>query len=134
MSAEILHFKQSGKVPDLEERAYLARVTQAFARRVDYNIRWVSARGYEYISRVLLAVFRSIIASQGRYTDGDTYQRSDYEITNCSIFECARIIHEVDAYLEKIHVQESPEKEFFMHIRNIAFQRKNFLANAGREK
>lgn len=134
MSADILPFTWYERAPTLEERAHLARVTQAYSRRVDYNIRGVSGVGYTYISNVLLAIFRSIIASQGRYTDVDTYMRVEYQIENCSIFECVHIIHEIDAYLQKIHVQESPEKAFFMHVRNIAFMRKNMLASEGKGK
>ena len=99
MSADILPFRSSAhleNIPSLEERAHLARVSQAFARRVDYNIRGAEGRGYEYISRVMLAVFRSIIASQGKYTDGDTILRVDYQILNCSIFDCARLVREVN--------------------------------------
>lgn len=60
--------------------------------------------------------------------------RVEYQIQNCTIFDCAQLVRIADEYLEKIHVQESPEKEFFMHVRNIALMRKNFLASAGREK
>ncbi len=132
MSATILPFSSttSEKItsqPGLDEKAHLARVTEAYSRRVDYNIRWVSGIGYEYISKVLLAVFRSIIASRWRYTDIDTYMKAEYQLTNCTIFDCARIVHDIDEYLGKIHVQESPEKAFFMHIRNIAFLRKQEL-------
>ena len=139
MSDKIISFRahtQKTITPEqkLEAQAHLARVTQAFARRVDYNIRWVSGVGYDYISRVLYAIFRSIIASQWRYSDVDTYLRVEHQIQDCTVFDCASLIQLVDEYLQKVHVQESPEKAFFMHVRNIAFQRKNELVKQNREK
>jgi len=136
MDTKIIPFKKPEESLSYEERmrkdALMRQTTEAFARKVDYNVNRVTGFWYEYVSWVLSWVFKSIVASQWRYTNIDTYMRLDYQINDCNIFDCARIIQEVDKYLERVHVQESPEKEFFMYVRNKAFILKNRLRKTQR--
>ena len=136
MSANILPFEKPEKSLNYKERmkrdALMRQTTEAYARRVDYNINRTTGFWYEYVSKVLSGVLKSIVASQGKYTNIDTYMRLDYQINDCSIFDCARIIQEIDTYLEMVHVQESPEKEFFIYVRNKAFILKNHLRKTKR--
>lgn len=59
MSATILPFKNNPVVQDnipkskIEMDADIARSSEIFSRRVDYNLRSTSGIGYEYITRLL---------------------------------------------------------------------------------
>ncbi len=136
MGANILPFRKPKEHISYKERmkkdALMKQTTEAFARKVDYNVNRTTGHWYEYVSRLLSWIFKSIVTSQWRYTNIDTYMRLDYQINDCSIFDCARIIQEVDKYLERVHVQESPEKEFFIYVRNKAFILKNHLRKTKR--
>ena len=133
MSGNILPFRKPKEHLSYKERmkrdALMKQTTEAFARKVDYNVNRTTGHWYEYVSKLLEWIYQSIVVSQWRYTNIDTYMRLDYQIQDCNIFECIRIIKEIDEYLERIHVQESPEKDFFIYIRNKAFILKNDLKN-----
>ena len=107
-----------------EEKPTLSSVSRNqiyYGARVDYNLKNISSHAYAYFEILLESLYKTVVASKERITTVWFYMRCENELKKCNIFECKKILWLIDEYLQRIHVQESQEKEFFTRIRNIVF-------------
>ena len=118
MSAEVLSFHQPKRQTVHDS---IAHSSKAFATRVDLNLGNIRSIWYEYIQAIGKWVYMSQVKGGGKYVEDSFIQRVDREIVRCTVFECRSIIHQMDRNLARKTISESPDKFFFIHIRNRAF-------------
>ena len=130
MSANVLPFREAKKKPTVHDS--IAWSSEAFARRVDYNLSNIRSHWFMYIHDIGKGVLMSQIAGSGSYVEDAFILRVDREIKRCSVFECRAIIHQMDKNLARPTISESPDKFFFIHIRNRAFLLLEYLRKTKR--
>lgn len=94
-----------------------------YGTRIDYNLQNITGSWYEYIDRLVDALFNTIVNSKEKFTTAWHYIKVDIEFKKLSLLQCKNLLYGIDEYLERVHVQQSKEKEFFMRIRNLCFMK-----------
>lgn len=97
---------------------------QAFyGARVDYNLKNISTTWYEYFTRLLESLFKTLIHSNVKFTDAWFYIKVEHEFKKLSLHQCKSLLIIIDDYLLRPHLQDSKEREFYMRIRNLCFMK-----------
>jgi len=88
---------------------------------VDYNLQNLNYIGYEYFIKLLDALFKTVIASSWKFIHESVMMTVRNQSSKLNVFECKKLLVDIDKLLERTHVKQSAERGSFMQIRNYIY-------------